>query len=60
MFSNNADLVEPNIKKEVEDRLWIEKRIDEHIRDLYTSFMKGFYERLSDNLKTQTNKNNER
>jgi len=54
MFSNNTDLVDHNLKKDVEDRLWMEEYIDKHMRDMYTSFMNGFYEKLSDNLKTQT------
>lgn len=54
MFSNNPDLVDHNLKKDVEHRLWMEKHIDKHIRNMYASFMKGFYEKLSDNLKTRT------
>jgi len=54
MFSNNTDLVDHNLKKDVEDRLWMEEYIDKYMRCMYTSFMKGFYEKLSDNLKAQT------
>lgn len=54
MFSNNTDLVDHGLKKDVEDRLWMEDYIDKHMRNIYMSFIKGFYEKLSDNLKTQT------
>ena len=48
MFSSNTDLIDRNIKKDVEDKLWMENYIEEYIKRQYDFFMKGFYEKLSE------------
>ena len=47
MFSNNIELVDKDIKKDIEDRLWMENYVEQYIKEQYNSFMKGFYDKLS-------------
>lgn len=47
MFSDNTKLVDKNVRKDVENRLWIESYIENYMKNQYDGFMKGFYEKLS-------------
>ena len=54
MFSGNTDLIDKNIKKDVEDRLWVENYIESRMKEQYDVFMKGFYEKLSEKINNET------
>ena len=56
MFSNNTELVEKNIKKSVEDRLWVEEYIENHIKEQYDGFMHDFYKKLSERVSGDSGK----
>jgi len=59
MFSDNTDLFDRNIKKDVEDKLWMENYIEEYIKGQYDFFMKGFCEKLSERMDKNKRDNSE-
>lgn len=59
MFSSNTDLVDRNIKKDVEDKLWMENYIEEYIKGQYDFFMKDFYEKFSERMDKNKRDNSE-
>ena len=47
MFSDNTDLFDEKIKKDIEFKMEFEKFAERRRKEIYDFFMKGFYEKLS-------------
>ena len=50
MFTDNSEIIDSNIKKDIECDLKMWKILEERDCKLYNEFMKGFYDLLEKNL----------